>query len=132
MTIVEKTDTMIRAKVTKPGVISSRKGVSFPDTHIITEFPTKRDLISIEVANELKLPMLMLSFVQTADDVKAVRKLMKHDCKLISKIEMPTAVKNIDAIVAESDIIMIARGDMAVEGGMPNLPRNQKTIVKAA
>lgn len=74
----------------------------------------------------------MLSFVQTVDDVRSVRKLVHKDCKLMSKIEMPHAVKNIDSISKESDMILVARGDLAVEGGLANLPKNQKIVIQRA
>lgn len=122
--VLENGNDFIKAVVTKPGPISSRKGISLPHCHIKTKFPTDRDLISIQTCNELKLPVLMLSFVQTAEDVKNVKKLVHKGCKLMPKIEMPHAVQNMDSILKESDMILVARGDLAVEGGMPNLPKN--------
>jgi pyruvate kinase len=118
------------------GVIKPRKGVNLPDTELkkLSSF-TKKDELDLEFAFKNKLDYIALSFVRGARDVKALREYMKQhfsdEIPIISKIEKPEAVDDIDAIIAQSSVIMIARGDLGVEVAPQEVPVIQKAIIRA-
>lgn len=115
------------------GILKSKKGVNLPDT--VTSLPclTKKDLEDLNFILTQPVNWIALSFVRKAEDVKELRRLLNEansDIKIISKIEKPEAVKNIDSIIDDSDAIMVARGDLGVEVAMEKLPTIQKSIVR--
>jgi pyruvate kinase len=132
-------DEVIWCKVTNGGVLFSHKGVNVPNTHLKGASLTEKDLRDLKFGLSTGLvDYIALSFVQTADDVIRLQKLIdKHDqrkvkAKIISKIERGTALADIDRIIVESDVIMFARGDLGIEVPMENLPIIQKNIVRHA
>lgn len=112
--------------------LSSRKGVNLPETSISIPSLTEKDLKDLEFVLTQPVNWIALSFVRTAKEVKDLKKMIKkagHAAKVISKIEKPQAIDNIDSIIKHSDGIMIARGDLGVEVPMEKLPLLQKIIV---
>ncbi len=110
--------------------LSDKKGVNVPDVTLPISALTKKDKEDLEFALSLGVDWVALSFVQTADDVKMAKKLIKERAKLICKIEKPNAVDNIKEIADLSDAIMIARGDLGVECPIQTVPVLQKRIIK--
>lgn len=112
------------------GTISNRKGVNVPDVTLPVAALSPKDRKDLEFVCELGVDWLALSFVQRADDVEEARKLANGRAAILSKIEKPNAVKSFDKILAASDGIMVARGDLGVELPVQNVPPIQKQLVR--
>ena len=125
----------ITAKVVVPGVLSSFKGVNLPNTKISLPCLTPKDKKDLTFILKEKIEWLALSFVREAQDLISLRKILKRNKSkigVISKIEKPEAIKNIDEIITYSNAIMVARGDLGVEIPPHRVPAVQKKIVKKA
>ncbi|MEZ6004121.1 MAG: pyruvate kinase [Planctomycetota bacterium] len=118
-------------RVRRPGKVGTRKGVHLPDSDVAYDLPTDEDRALIELGNELGVDYYGISFVGHASEVREIRALADGQ-HLISKIERLTAVRNLDEILAESDGIMVARGDLGVELPLADLPLTQKALIEAA
>ena len=118
--------------VTVGGVISNRKGVNVPDVVLPLPALSIKDRKDLEFVCELGVDWLALSFVQRPEDVLDARELARGRAAILSKIEKPAAVKAYDAILAVSDGIMVARGDLGVELPVHAVPPIQKRLVRAA
>ena len=127
-------DGTIFAKVLTDGLLKPRKGINIPGSTGSIDVLTERDLTYVKFAAENDIDYLGLSFVREADDVIKLRELLKtygkEDIKIISKIEKPQAVDNIDEIINVSDGIMVARGDLGIEISTEKVPIVQKTIIR--
>ncbi|MFN3614668.1 MAG: pyruvate kinase [Rubrimonas sp.] len=113
------------------GEISNRKGVNVPDVVLPLTALSDKDRKDLEFVCELGVDWLGLSFVQRREDVEEARLLAAGRAAIVAKIEKPAAVKNIDDIIAASDGIMVARGDLGVELPVAQVPPQQKKIVRA-
>jgi len=113
------------------GTISDRKGVNVPDILLPLAALSVKDREDLEFVCELGVDWLALSFVQRASDVEEARALADGRAAVLSKIEKPAAVKNFDEILAVSDGIMVARGDLGVELPVQNVPPIQKRLIRA-
>ncbi len=114
------------------GTLKSRKGVNVPDIILPTSPLTPKDRVDLGYALDLDVDWIALSFVQLPSDVVELRQLIQKsgkDCKIISKIEKPSAVEHIEAIIEETDAIMIARGDLGVEVPAEEVPVIQRRIL---
>lgn len=116
------------------GILMARKGINLPDTDFGGDILTKKDLSDIEFGADKDFDYVSLSFVQTADDVKQLRRLLEESgskAKVVSKIETKLAIKkeNLEEIVKASDGVMVARGDLAVEAGAEIVPIVQRDII---
>jgi pyruvate kinase len=118
--------------VTVGGTISNRKGVNVPDVVLPVAALSKKDRTDLEFACDLGIDWLALSFVQRPEDVIEARELARGRAAILSKIEKPAAVKAYDAILAVSDGIMVARGDLGVELPVHSVPPIQKRLVRGA
>ncbi|WP_461307621.1 pyruvate kinase [Albidovulum sp.] len=114
------------------GTISDRKGVNVPDVVLPLAALSEKDRADLDFACELGVDWLALSFVQRPEDVTEARALAKGRAAILSKIEKPAAVKAYDAILAASDGIMVARGDLGVELPVHSVPPIQKQLVRGA
>ncbi|MET4101735.1 pyruvate kinase [Roseovarius sp. MBR-78] len=112
------------------GTISNRKGVNVPDVVLPLAALSEKDRADLEFACELGVDWLALSFVQRPEDVNEARTLVRGRAAILSKIEKPAAVKCFDDILAVSDGIMVARGDLGVELPVQNVPPIQKRLVR--
>ncbi|MFO8127627.1 pyruvate kinase [Yoonia sp.] len=112
------------------GTISNRKGVNVPDVVLPLAALSEKDRKDLEFVCELGVDWLALSFVQRPADVEEARALVKGRAAILSKIEKPNAVKVFDSILAVSDGIMVARGDLGVELPVQNVPPIQKQLVR--
>ncbi len=112
------------------GAISDRKGVNVPDVVLPLAALSDKDRSDLEFACDMGVDWLALSFVQRAADVEEARKLAKGRAAILSKIEKPAAVKAFDEILAASDGIMVARGDLGVELPVSSVPPIQKRLVR--
>lgn len=116
--------------VTVGGTISDRKGVNVPDVVLPLAALSDKDRADLEFACELGVDWLALSFVQRAADVEEARALAKGRAAILSKIEKPAAVDAFEDILAASDGIMVARGDLGVELPIHSVPPIQKRLVR--
>jgi pyruvate kinase len=110
------------AKVLKGGAVKSRKGINLPDTRLSERVPTADDLALMEIAKSLGVRLFTASFVEDEHDMSRMRAALGDDAQIIAKIERPAALENLDAIYAQSDAIMVARGDLGVELGDAQTP----------
>ena len=117
-------------EVVTGGVISNRKGVNVPDVVLPLAALSDKDRADLEFVCDLGVDWLALSFVQRPEDVLEARELSKGRAALLSKIEKPSAVARFDDILAVSDGIMVARGDLGVELPIQNVPPIQKRLVR--
>ena len=121
-----------RCTVTTGGTISNRKGVNVPDVVLPLAALSEKDRKDLEFVCQLGVDWLALSFVQRPADVEEARALAKGRAAILSKIEKPAAVKAFDEILAVSDGIMVARGDLGVEMPVHAVPPIQKRLVRVA
>lgn len=122
----------VKAKVLQGGPLKSKKGVNLPNTRISLPCLTPKDLADLEVAMKHQVEWIGLSFVRNPKDVKQLKDIIAKNnapCHVLSKIEKPEAVVEIDEIIDLSDGIMVARGDLGVEVPMQGVPLIQKMIV---
>ncbi|ARO13585.1 pyruvate kinase [Ketogulonicigenium robustum] len=113
------------------GAISNRKGVNVPDVVLPLAALSQKDRVDLEFACALGADWLALSFVQRAADVEEARALAKGRAAILAKIEKPAAVDDFDEILAVSDGIMVARGDLGVELPVAAVPPIQKRLIAA-
>lgn len=125
----------IRARVISGGELKSRKGVNLPNAVLPIPSLTDKDRVNAVWAIENDFDFLALSFVRRAADVVELRQLVREQgaqIPIISKIEKPEAVQDIDAILQQSDGVMVARGDLGVEMPAEQVPVTQKMIIHKA
>ena len=129
-------DKVIFAEVLTDGLLKQRKGINIPGSQGSLDVLTERDIKFVEFAAHNDIDYLGLSFVREASDVVKLRELLHSHgnttARIISKIEKPQAVNNIDAIIEVSDGIMVARGDLGIEISNEKVPIVQKTIIRKA
>ncbi len=121
-----------RCRVLIGGVVSSHKGVNLPGVPLPIPSLTPKDVSDLELALELEVDYVALSFVRSAADVRELRELIGESdshAEVIAKIEKAEAVDALDDILAETDAIMVARGDLGVEIGPASVPLLQKRII---
>lgn len=122
----------VKLKVLFGGILKSNKGVNLPDTQVSLPSLTVKDREDLDFILSKPVNWIALSFVRSPDDLIDLRQRIEarnHPAKIIAKIEKPEAVKEIDQIIRQSNGIMIARGDLAVEVPMERLPIIQKDII---
>lgn len=127
-----KKDTVV-TRVIQGGPLKSKKGVNLPNTKVSLPCLTEKDLADVVVAMEEGVEWIGLSFVRDAQDVKELRNIIEEFgsyAKIVSKIEKPEAVVDIDQIIHATDAIMVARGDLGVEIPYSSVPMVQKMIVE--
>lgn len=119
----------IEAEVLEGGKVSDRKGVNLPDCVLDLPVLTAKDRADLGFGLAHGVDWVALSFVQKASDLDEITALINGRAGLVSKIEKPSALDEIEAIVAKSDAIMIARGDLGVEIPSEDVPAKQKEII---
>lgn len=117
-------------KVVVGGKLSERKGVNVPGVMLPISALTEKDRSDLAVALELGADWIALSFVQRPEDVSEARALIGARAGIVVKLEKPSAVEHLDAIVELTDAVMVARGDLGVEMPAERVPAIQKRIVR--
>ncbi len=131
--VVEKASrTQAVTRVTVAGRLTSRKGVSLPDTTIAVSAMTEKDRSDAEAAAEAGVDWIALSFVQRPEDMADLRKIVRGRALAMAKIEKPQALTRLEEIIEASDSIMVARGDLGVEMPLQKVPGTQKRITRMA
>jgi len=145
LSVTKVTPLQLSCRVIIGGTLSSHKGVNLPGVKLQIPALTEKDRADAQLALELKLDYLALSFVRRAQDVLELRQLLLELVSipqqrkvgqdpniipgLVAKIEKPEALDDLDAIVKVSDAVMVARGDLGVETALERVPLVQKTII---
>lgn len=132
MRVTELSDGKIHAKVLVGGALSSRKGISLPDTLLPIGPLTDKDSADLECALDLGADWIALSFVQRAEDVLEVKRIVDGLAAVMVKIEKPSAIDDLDNIIRAGDGFMVARGDLGVEMPVERVPGLQKHITRKA
>lgn len=125
-------DGIIHVRAENDGILIKRKGMNLPDTDFGGDVITAKDKKDLAFGSTQDIDYVAQSFVQTAKDIRSMRRLMKNlnmDAKIIVKFETGSAVENIEEIVQEADLIMIARGDLAVETPAESVPIVQRRLI---
>ncbi len=123
----------VKAKVIQGGALKSKKGVNLPNTKISLPCLTPKDLADLDFALKIGVEWLGLSFVRNVEDVIELQNIISKNnshARVIAKIEKPEAIRQIDAIIKQSDAVMVARGDLGVEVPMERVPNLQKMITR--
>ena len=134
MKVIEtnRQDTVI-CEVMHGGILTSRKGVNLPNTKVSIPSLTEEDLENLQLALEWDVDWIGLSFVRTGQDIMELKKIIAESgkaAKVIAKVEKPEAIDNIDEIIAATDGVMVARGDLGVEMPLEEVPLLQKMIAR--
>jgi pyruvate kinase len=130
--VISTSETDVKCTVVTGGPLGSNKGINLPSRSINAPILSDKDKADLQFGLEQGVDFIALSFVRTAHDVKTVKRRIakaKQDTPLIAKIEKFEALDNIDEIIAESDGIMVARGDLGVEIPLESVPRVQKMLI---
>jgi len=128
----------LEARVVRGGLLKSRAGVNVPARGLKVQVPTEKDRKDAIFAVEQGADMVALSFVRTGEDVENLRRLLARRAAkramplVIAKIEKPAALDHLDEIIAVSDGVMVARGDLGVELSLERVPIWQKEILERA
>lgn len=123
----------IKIRVTLGGTLLPKKGVNLPDSALTMPSLTEKDRADLDFIIEQNLDWVALSFVRKAIDITELKQIIKaknSKIKVIAKIEMPEALKNLRDIIIESDGVMVARGDLGVEIPIEQVPVVQKDIIR--
>lgn len=126
-------ETEVVTTVIHGGILKSRKGMNLPDSNVSAPSLTEKDLEDLAFGLSQDIDWVALSFVRKVEDIRELKmqiEAAQKDTKVIAKIEKPEALANIDAIIEETDGIMVARGDLGVEIATHDVPIWQKKIVE--
>ena len=121
----------IEVMVINSGILSSRRGINIPNVRLSLPPLTQKDLEDIDFAVRQDIDLLALSFVQSVSDIRTLKTILaakNSDIGVVAKIEMSGGLDDIEAIVAEAEAVMVARGDMALEMSYQEVPIAQKRI----
>lgn len=118
-------------RVIAGGAVSDRKGVNVPGVVLPMSALTEKDRADLDYGLTLGIDWVALSFVQRPEDIVEIKAIVKGRARIVAKLEKPAAINSLDAIVAESDAVMVARGDLGVEMPPEQVPAIQKRIVRA-
>jgi pyruvate kinase len=123
----------VKVAVTYGGILLPKKGVNLPDTDISLPALTEKDLADLDFILDQKVDWIALSFVRKAEDIIDLKRRITERnsaSKVIAKIEMPSALKDLRNIILESDAVMVARGDLGVELPVEKVPMAQRDIIR--
>jgi len=133
--VEEREPGRLRCRVLVGGELGSHKGINLPTATLKTPAVTQKDIIDLRFGIRRGVDLVALSFVRTPEDVRQVRELMGaegHAIPLIAKIEKHEALLHIEAILAEVEGLMVARGDLGVEIPLEQVPSVQKELIERA
>lgn len=130
LTVKARQNGDIVARADTPGRLTDRKGINLPGRQLPISALTEKDRADLSHALDIGVDYVALSFVQRPEDVEEARAIIGDQAGIISKIEKPTAVDHLGAIIEASDAIMVARGDLGVELPPEEVPGIQRRIVR--
>jgi pyruvate kinase len=126
-------DKEVDVEVVYGGLVKPRKGINLPDSEVSAPSMTEKDIEDLKFGLEHDVDWVALSFARRADDIRFIKNLIAESGKttrVIAKIETPDGLRNIDEIIALTDAVMVARGDLGVEVKMEEVPMAQKMIIE--
>ena len=129
---LESDGSRARFRVVKGGLLKSRKGINLPGAEVTAPSLTEKDLEDLDFALDVGAEYISLSFVRRASDVAVLRRRVRGRALVGAKIEKAQALENIEEILAETDAVMVARGDLGVELPFEKVPLAQKRIIQGA
>ena len=132
-TVTSVKDGQVHARAENAGILISRKGINIPDTDFEGDIITSKDKKDIAYGSTQDIDYVALSFIQTADDIKKLRRhltTLGSTAKIIAKIETRIATENLEEITREADVVMVARGDLATETAPEAVPIIQRQIIE--
>ncbi len=129
--VIDENSSRYKCKVIESGSIGSNKSVSVSRSINIPPF-TDKDIKAFELANNLNIKNIALSFTSSEQDIKKLRKYFENDITITSKIESKKGLLNLNKILNEANNILIDRGDLSKEIPLPLIPKKQKEIISAA
>jgi pyruvate kinase len=132
LTAIETSPSRAVTRVEVGGKLSSRKGVSLPDTTIGFSALTAKDRSDLEAALDAGIDWVGLSFIQRPEDIAEAKKITRGRAAVMAKIEKPQAVGRLGDILDVTDAIMVARGDLGVEMPLEKVPGVQKQMTRTA
>jgi pyruvate kinase len=133
MKVLSKEGNHLRCEVLTGGEMGSRRHINLPGVRVNLPALTEKDIADVKVGVEIGVDYVALSFCREPQDVILLRDLLKElgsEALIVSKLEDQQAIRNLDAIIAETDIVMVARGDLGVECPYEELPIIQRRVVK--
>jgi pyruvate kinase len=122
----------VKTQIVYGGLLKSKKGINLPHTDVSEPSLTEKDRADLIFGLENDVDWIALSFVRKAEDLQDLKAIIAQsgkDIKVVAKVEKPQAIEDIDRIIAETDAIMVARGDLGVEMAFEDVPMLQKMIV---
>lgn len=125
-------DGVVHARAENEGILIKRKGINLPDTDFGGDIITAKDKQDVTFGSTHDIDYVALSFVQTEHDIRSLRKMLTNlgsSARIIAKIETKAAVENIERIMLETDAVMVARGDLAIETLPESVPIVQRNII---
>lgn len=131
--VLEKRQHRIRCKVLTPGTLGSRRHINLPGVRVNLPPLTAKDIADVTLGAEMEVDFVALSFARQSSDLRELRAHLQKvasEALVVAKIEDQSAVRDIDSMIAEADVIMVARGDLGIECPMEELPIIQRRIVK--
>jgi len=132
VTIIANDGSLMKARVDVPGVLKNKKGINVIGAVLPLSAMTDKDRIDMAFALEQNVDYIALSFVQTVQDVSDARAIIGDKAGIIVKIEKPSAVEDLEPILALADAAMVARGDLGVELPLEHVPVVQRQIIRKA
>ena len=133
--VIEVDPPEIRVRVVVGGEIASGKGINAPGGLAVRPLLDEKDRADLELGTELGVDLVGVSYVRSEEDLSSVRRLLRalgRPTPLVAKIETALAIENLDGILARTDAVMIARGDLSLEIPYERVPIEQKRIVRKA
>jgi len=131
---LRRPDGLVQLVADNAGIVTSRKGLALPGKATKVRALTDKDKKDLADGLALGVDAVAISYVQTAEDVREAKSLLSASGRhvpVVVKLERQSAVDNLEEILAEADIVMVARGDLGVECPLPQLPALQKRIISA-
>lgn len=131
-TVTSVKDGVVHARAENDGILIKRKGINLPDTDFGGDIITTKDKEDVAFGSTHDIDYVALSFVQTEQDIRSLRRILNglgSKSKIIAKIETKAAVENIERIMLETDAVMVARGDLAIETLPESVPIVQRRII---
>lgn len=133
LSVLKKKRNQLKCKVLTPGTMGSRRHINLPGVRVNLPALTAKDLVDLDLGIELGVDFFAMSFVREAADVMKLKNILDYrnaPQQIIAKLEDQEGIRNLDAIIAVADGIMVARGDLGIEVHYEELPIIQRRIVK--
>jgi pyruvate kinase len=135
-TVISKTDTDVLCTVVNGGILTDKKGMNLPGVKVSVPSFTEKDVEDLRFGLVNDIDYVALSFVRSVNDIRSLREFLVKEAPkgkripVVAKIERGEAVQDINSIVAEADVVMVARGDLGVELPPEDVPMIQKAVVR--